>query len=223
MNRYPINNIYTCVQGEGAQTGVAMVLLRLHGCAVGCPWCDTKETWVFGWENERNAIEDVLGANGLYAWAESESIAEYIESNHPGPKWVLITGGEPSQYQLGALVEALKQKGYKTALETSGTEVGHMTAPIDWVCISPKIDMPGGKEFQPKVLIQAHEIKQVIGRQRDIDRLDQLLAEHEVNPEIVISLQPVSLSDKATQLCIETVQARGWRLSLQTHKLVGLP
>ena len=223
MITYPVNDIYTCVQGEGVQTGVAMVLLRLQGCAVGCPWCDTKETWDFATKNETSNIKDALGANPQYAYLSPEQIADYIVENHSGPKWVLITGGEPAQYQLRPLVDALQQKGLKTAVETSGTELGHLNANIDWVCVSPKLDMPGGKVVLPEALAIADEIKHVVGKQKDVAAFDQLLETVTLKQNVQLCLQPVSVSPKATQICLNVVQERGWRLSVQMHKFLELP
>ena len=220
--KYPVNDIYTCIQGEGVQSGVAMVLLRLHGCAVGCPWCDTKETWEFNRNLVQQNIADVLGANGCYTWSESQAIADYIKAEHPGPNWVLVTGGEPAQYDLRALVTALHANGYKVALETSGTENGHLGAPFDWVCVSPKMDMPGGKKVLDEVFPSADEIKQVVGKTADITQFDNLLNRVKLKPSATICLQPISQSQKATKLCIDTVQERGWRLSIQTHKYLGV-
>ena len=222
MSQYPVNDCYTCIQGEGVQTGVAMVLLRLHGCAVGCPWCDTKETWDFEPSNQTQTIAASLGANPRYVYLSAEEIVHHITTNHPGPQWVLITGGEPAIYDLKPLVSALHKQNYRVALETSGTEVGHLQANVDWICVSPKINMPGGKRIKPEAIATAHEIKHVIGRQADIEQLDTLLAQNTVSSTVQICLQPVSTSPKATKLCIETVQARGWRLSIQTHKLIGI-
>ena len=220
--RYPINDCYTCVQGEGVQTGVAMVLLRLHGCAVGCPWCDTKETWLMDPAHEVATLDEALGANPHYAYMTAADIANYIVVNHPGPKWVLVTGGEPAQYDLSPLVAALHEAEYRVAIETSGTEKGHLNAKFDWVCVSPKLNMPGGKTVHLETLTQADEIKHVVGRQVDIDNLDQLLVAAQPPTSTQICLQPVSTSPKATELCLETVMARGWRLSVQTHKYIGV-
>ena len=221
--RYPVNDCYVCVQGEGVQTGVAMVLLRLHGCDVGCPWCDTKHTWTFEAQNEVPTLDEALGENTRYVVESATQIADYLISKRHGPKWVLVTGGEPAQYPLKELVEALHAHGYKVALETSGTETGHLGAGFDWVCVSPKINMPGGKTIKPEALEIADEIKHVVGIQRDIDNLDELLSDIALKDSVQICLQPVSLSQKATQLCIETVQRRGWRLSVQMHKYINQP
>jgi 7-carboxy-7-deazaguanine synthase len=220
--RYPVNNIYTCVQGEGVQTGVAMVLLRLHGCEVGCPWCDTKETWAFDSALEAGGIEAALGANGRYSYQTAEQIANYIVAHHPGPKWILVTGGEPAQYDCRDLVEGLHSRDYKLALETSGTEMGHIGAGFDWVCVSPKLDMPGGKAVKTAAMSSADEIKHVVGKQSDIDKLDALLAANDLKPDVQLCLQPVNASEKATQLCLAVVQSRGWRLSVQMHKYIGV-
>lgn len=222
MTRYPVNDVYACVQGEGCQTGVAMILLRLHGCAVGCPWCDTKETWDILPELEQANLDDALGSNGRYATLTAPEITAYIQRNFSGPRWVLLTGGEPAQYDLPPLVMSLHEAGYQVALETSGTELGHRHAPLDWVCVSPKIEMPGGKNVLPEALTTADEIKHVVGKPQDIAQLDALLAGATLKPEVQICLQPVSTSPKATTLCTETVIQRGWRLSVQTHKYIGV-
>lgn len=219
---YPVNDVYACVQGEGCQTGIAMILLRLHGCAVGCPWCDTKETWDFLPTLEQKNLADALGSNGHYVNLSPSDIVAYMQENLPGPRWVLLTGGEPAQYDLSALVNALHEAGYQVALETSGTELGHIGAGVDWVCVSPKIGMPGGKRVLPEAVATADEIKHVVGKQADIDQLDALLAGVALQPQVQICLQPVSTSPKATDLCTETVIERGWRLSVQVHKYIGV-
>lgn len=219
---YPVNDCYVCVQGEGSLTGMAMVLLRLHGCDVGCPWCDTKETWAFESVLEQASLADALGTDGKFARLSADAILSHIQTHAAGPKWILITGGEPAQYDLKSLVTTLQVAGYKCAIETSGTEVGHMDAGIDWVCVSPKIDMPGGKEVLPETWETADEIKFVVGKQSDIDVLDSWLDRVTLKPTAEICLQPISVSEKATKICLDTVQARGWRLSIQTHKLIGV-
>jgi 7-carboxy-7-deazaguanine synthase len=216
---YRVNDIYPCIQGEGCQTGVAMVLLRLHGCAVGCPWCDTKETWIVEESQRVESINEALGTNARWISMSAGEIASYIPEHHPGPRWVLVTGGEPAEQDLKPLVNALHSAGYKVALETSGTALGHVNVRFDWICVSPKIGMPGGKQVLPEAVESADEIKYVVCTQKDINQLDTLLAEFNLHGA-EICLQPVSTSPKATQLCIDTVQRRGWRLSIQVHKYI---
>lgn len=220
---YLVNDLYPCLQGEGVQTGVPMFLLRLHGCPVGCPWCDTKETWHTEPQNRVDTMAEALGANPRYAVLTAEAIVAEVQALGAGPRWVLLTGGEPADQDLVPLVAALRNAGYNTAIETSGTALGHCGTGAEWVCVSPKIGMPGGRKIVGDALAQAHEIKHVVGKQDDIDTLDDLLSKHAalIRDDVIISLQPVSLSEKATELCVNTAMARGWRVSLQAHKYIG--
>lgn len=223
MTVYRVNDIYTTVQGEGCQTGTAMVLLRLQGCGVGCPWCDTKETWESNPKNARPSIAEAMGANVLYAVTEPRTIAQYIATQCAGPRWVLITGGEPAEQPLGPLVEELQDRGYRVAVETSGTAIGVIGAGADWVTVSPKINMPGKRRVLREVVEIADEIKFVVGKPADLETLDYMLLDMPTKPECQIVLQPLSQQMKATHLCLDTVIARGWRLSVQTHKYLNLP
>ncbi|VEN74253.1 7-carboxy-7-deazaguanine synthase [Candidatus Desulfarcum epimagneticum] len=218
--RYQINDIHPCVQGEGVHAGVPMVLIRLQGCGVGCPWCDSKETWGFS-EKNRVGLADALGTNPRWAGAGVGETLAFVRSRPPKIRWALITGGEPAGQDLAPLAKGLKEDGYRTAIETSGTARGHLGAGFDWICVSPKFDMPGGGEPLPECLESAHEIKHVAGKPADIDRLDRALDGLGLREGVVISLQPESLGRKATELCVKTVMERGWRLSLQTHKFIN--
>lgn len=218
---YPINDVYLSVQGEGVLTGVPMVILRLHGCAVGCPWCDTKETWDMEEEQHQDDLRDALGANAKWSRLSADAIAQYISKTHRAP-YVLLTGGEPAQYDLAPLVKTLQAQGYKVAIETSGTERGHIGAGFDHVCVSPKMDMPGGKLILPDALAVADEIKQVIALEKDVYRLEGLLSTVRLKKDTTICLQPVSQSKKATDICLRVCQERGWRLSLQMHKYLSI-
>lgn len=224
---YALNDIYPTVQGEGCLAGTAMVVVRLHGCGVGCPWCDTKETWTFGALDQVDTIGEALGQNQKWCLASAVSIASYCRVFCPGPRWILLTGGEPAEQDLAALVAALHASGYKVAIETSGTALGHVGAGCDWVCVSPKIGMPGGKTVDPAAVREAHELKQVVGKMDDVANLLGLLETlhtryHDTWRLPEICLQPVSCSEKATALCIAEVVKRGWRLSIQTHKILSL-
>lgn len=214
MVDYFVNNIYPCIQGEGVNTGVPMVMLRLQECDVGCPFCDTKETWEVDKQFKVNSIEKALGQNPKYAHVPDTVIAEYIKNNYPTFQWILISGGEPAQQFLWPLASALKP--YKIALETSGT--AKFSCDFDWVCVSPKFQkLP----IHLSVMNRADEIKAVIGKQKDLDKLDDLLKDCHLKPDCQICLQPISQSKKATELCIKTCQERGWRLSIQLHKYIG--
>lgn len=221
---YRVNDLYLSIQGEGVKTGVPMVLLRLQGCDVGCPWCDTKQTWAVDVNREVATLEEALLSPSAWARLSASQIVEAIARRWPLVRWVLVTGGEPADQYLRPLVQSLHEHGHKVALETSGTATGHLQAGFDWVCVSPKLNMPGGRPVLTEVVNEADEIKHVVGKPADIVALVELLDKANVDPEeTVICLQPVSLNDKATQLCIAAVQEHNWRLSLQTHKFIALP
>lgn len=197
-----------------------MALVRFQGCPVGCPFCDTKETWGMDYEGEEQTIFDALGTNEKFITLSPSELNKHIVDHYESFRWVLVTGGEPALHRLGPLVEALHDGGRQVAIETSGTEIGHVNAGFDWVCVSPKLYMPGKRKVLPPAIASADEIKFVVGRDRDIDMLDQLLTLTTQKATVQICLQPMSTDPKATALCIKTVQERGWRLSLQTHKFV---
>lgn len=216
----PINNIYSCIQGEGVNTGLPMVMLRLQGCEVGCPFCDTKETWESSSIFQLPTIQDALGQNPKWTMQNEQSIILYIQEHYPSFQWILVSGGEPAQYDLSTLVSLLHDHGYKVAIETSGTE--EIRGNFDWVCVSPKIDMPGKKAIQAQPILKADEIKMVIGKPSDFEKLDTLLRNFRTKPDCQICLQPMSQSPKATWLCIEECQKRGYRLSIQIHKYLNI-
>ena len=219
--KYLINTIYSCIQGEGVQAGIPMMLVRLQGCGVACPWCDTKETWEINSDYRVNTIFEAQQNPLSYVELHQSEIVKYIDDTFPAITWILLTGGEPAEQELKPLVDALHDAKFKVALETSGT--AYFEADLDWVCVSPKINMPGGKVVLSEVLQLADEIKMVIGKRKDIDLLDDLIFNNQLKSNVQILLQPVSQSEKATQLCLSTVMERNWRLSLQIHKYLSLP
>lgn len=218
---FTVNDVYTTIQGEGCLTGVPMVLVRLHGCPVGCPFCDTKETWDHDPENEVPELADALGTSPRYVRVDVLTLADYIAAQAGWIQWVLLTGGEPALQPLERLVPYLHGRRLKVAIETSGTARGHIDAGIDWVCVSPKVGMPGRRTIIPAAIAVADELKFVGGRDRDIDAVDDFLKTYPTKRGVTVCLQPVSQSPRATDLCMTTCLARGWRLSIQVHKYVG--
>ena len=134
---------------------------------------------------------------------------------------VVITGGEPCIHDLLPLTDLLEKNGFSCQIETSGTHEVRCT-PNTWVTVSPKLNMRGGYEVLSQALERANEIKHPVGRVRDIEALDELLATLTDDKPRVIALQPISQKDDATRLCIETCIARNWRLSMQTHKYLNI-
>lgn len=227
ITRYAVNTLYQSIQGEGTLTGTPMIVLRLQGCGVGCPWCDTKQTWDLAETHRVDTLPDAVATLDAWCWSTPDQIVDTLRGSFPSyvGAWVLLTGGEPANQDLVPLVTHLHRAGYRVSLETSGTALGHLGAMIDWVTVSPKLDMPGGLAVLPDAVRSASEIKWVVGRQRDIDRLLVFLLEYRLiqvgHP--VICLQPLSQSPAATRLCIDTCHRYGWRLSVQLHRYLDIP
>lgn len=217
----PVNEIFSTIQGEGSRVGMPSIFLRLQGCPIGCPWCDTKHTWDLDPAHSvaPAAIADKTRSAPTWAMMEVGQIIDEMTLKHT-PRHVVITGGEPAQYDLLPLTAALVNSGFTAQIETSGTYPLRCSAET-WVTVSPKIGMPGGYEVLQEALARADEIKMPVGKTDDMDKLVALLSHHWHRPGTPILLQPLSLSKKATDLCVAQAIANNWRVSLQVHAIAG--
>jgi 7-carboxy-7-deazaguanine synthase len=163
-----------------------------------------------------------LGPNQFWCEVETNELVHYIDSIRRGTNWVLVSGGEPALNNLSVLVTALHGHNYMVSIETSGTALGHIGAGFDWVTVSPKIDMPGGYQIKPRAFECANEVKYPVGKLDDLENLEDLIMRGVIREGTTICLQPLSLNPRATRLCEETARQRGWRLSVQVHKLLNL-
>lgn len=195
----PIMEYFLSVQGEGYHTGTASFFIRVGGCDVGCHWCDVKESW----DPELHPLQSVDEVVNL--------VPEHI-------KTVVITGGEPTLYNLDYLTERLKQKGKQIHLETSGT--GQPSGQFDWICLSPK------KNENPKMDFYqiADELKVIVFNKTDFDFAEQQAALLS-NNKTKLYLQPEwSQRQKMMPLIINYVEKHPkWKISLQTHKYLNIP
>lgn len=217
----PVNEIFETIQGEAHWTGTPAVFLRLQGCDVGCPWCDTKHTWAVDPAREV-AIDAMLAKEGdapTYARLDPGALVELIRGRFTA-RHIVITGGEPCVHDLSDFTLRLASHGLHVQVETSGTQPVRVD-PRTWVTVSPKIGMPGGFAVRRDALERANEIKHPVGKPADVERLAQLLAEHGVRPPLVW-LQPLSQSEKATEICMVAARDLDWRVSIQTHKFIGV-
>ena len=221
--KYPINEIFQTLQGEGVFTGVPAVFIRLQGCPVGCSWCDTKQTW----EKEQDK-QTTLGDIALktldsdtWAMADSDALIQLMKAKGFTAKHIVITEGEPCIYDLTPLTASLEQSGYQCQIETSGTYPIHCSEKT-WVTVSPKVGMKGGLEVLAQAVNRANEVKHPVAREKDIEALDAILALRTSDNLPIVALQPISQKVAATKLCIETCIQRNWRLSIQTHKYLNI-
>jgi 7-carboxy-7-deazaguanine synthase len=214
-----ISEIFQTIQGEGTHTGRPSVFVRLQGCPVGCPWCDTKYTWDSNIAEGANE-EDVFTRNeqsGGIMWNENKLIEE-IEKSYDA-RHIVLTGGEPCAQNIFAFCDIALQK-FSVQLETSGTFEINVPSGV-FVTVSPKIDMPGGRKVLIESINRADEVKYPVGKYKDIEALDALLAK--TPKQCNVWLQPLSQSPKSTSVCVDICTQRNWRLSVQSHKYIGLP
>ncbi|MBW3731665.1 7-carboxy-7-deazaguanine synthase QueE [Aeromonas dhakensis] len=220
---YPINEIFQTIQGEGVFTGLPAIFVRLQGCPVGCPWCDTRHTWVVDPAREVGVQAVLDCSNESDGWSKmstAQILASFQQLGYQA-RHVVITGGEPCLYDLQDLSAALIAAGYQVQIETSGTsEI--KTHEQTWVTVSPKINMKGGLPVLVSALERANEIKHPVATERHVEELDALLATARLRDDVVIALQPISQKPRATQLAMATCIARNWRLSIQTHKYLDI-
>jgi len=215
---YTVKELFPTLQGEGAHAGRAAVFCRFAGCNLWsgreedrstavCQFCDT----------------DFVGSDGLGGgkFETASALADAIESSWrstsagPQQRYVVFTGGEPLLQLDEELIAALHQKGFEVAIETNGTI--KVPKGIDWVCVSPK----AGAEL---IVLQADELKLVIP-QNDHRELEKLMARFEKMDYRNRFLQPMDGSNlkSNTELAVSLCQKRPlWRLSLQSHKLIGI-
>lgn len=197
--KYPVMERFLTVQGEGAFTGASAWFIRLGGCDVGCSWCDVKESW------------DVHSHPKLAA-------AELVEeAQRSGAPICVVTGGEPAMHDLEALTTGLQAAGMRTHIETSGTHP--LTGSWDWVTLSPK-------RFKPTLAgeyAHAHELKVVVVNRHDLAWAEEHA--QRVPAEASLYLQPEwDRRDRVLPYIMAHLKEQPrWRISLQTHKYIGLP
>ena len=196
--KYPLMEDFYTIQGEGYNTGKAAYFLRLAGCDVGCVWCDVKESWSA--ENH-----PLIGID--------EMLQRIKES---GADKVVVTGGEPAMYDLKPLTDALRENNLLCYIETSGAYA--LTGDWDWICVSPK----KFKAPLPEILLQANELKVIVYNKSDFD-WGEKKAEL-INENCLLYLQPeYSVNEKILPQIIDYVKTnKRWRISLQTHKYLGV-
>jgi 7-carboxy-7-deazaguanine synthase (Cx14CxxC type) len=207
---YAVKELFLTLQGEGGQAGRAAVFCRFAGCnlwsgreqdraTAACTFCDT----------------DFVGLDGPGGgrFADAEALARAAEAQWRGEdaRLVVFTGGEPLLQVDGALIDAFRARGFEIAVETNGT----LPAPegIDWVCVSPKA-------ANPVVQTRGQELK-LVYPQADAppERFEGLAFER-------FYLQPMDGPEREANTAAAVAYCLAhprWRLSVQTHKYLGLP
>lgn len=195
----PVVETFHSIQGEGAWTGANAFFIRLAGCDVGCPWCDTKHSWPM----DRHPVRPVR-----------ELVEAAIAAR---PFMVVITGGEPLTHDLGNLTTALKAAGLRVHLETSGAYP--LTGVFDWIALSPKRFKAPLEEIYEFV----DELKVVVGDPEDLDWAER--SARKVSDKAIKLLQPRWTAGEDTHArqsrVVDYVMSHpDWRVGLQTHKFL---
>ena len=195
----PVMESFTSIQGEGFHSGKAAHFIRLAGCDVGCVWCDVKESWSIE-KHQYKKVDDIV-----------------LNARKSKTKFVVITGGEPLMYNLTELTQKLKQYGFYIAIETSGAYL--LSGTIDWICVSPKKFKAPLKE----VLSLADELKVVVYNKSDFAWAEEHAAF--VSKKCKLFLQAEYGRRKETvKLILDYLNNYPtWSLSIQIHKILGLP
>ncbi|MBR1784486.1 MAG: 7-carboxy-7-deazaguanine synthase QueE [Bacteroidales bacterium] len=190
-----VNEIFCSLQGEGYHTGTPAVFIRLSGCNLHCPFCDTDHTA----HRDMSALQ----------------IAE--EATRHTPRIAIITGGEPSMQPLEELVDTLHNKGFRVHIETNGTLP--LPDSLDWVTLSPK-DLFLGPQASPTIGT-ADELKLLFDGVHEPHPYSHIATRHRFLQPVTTG-QPardITLAQQAAEYCI---QYPGWRLSLQTHRYINI-
>jgi 7-carboxy-7-deazaguanine synthase len=214
----PVVETFHSLQGEGLHAGRSAFFLRLAGCAVGCPWCDTKHSWPAA-AHPRRSLAELAG--------EARSAAAV------GAAFTVITGGEPLEHDLGPLCEALRPEitGLPLHLETSGAAPLALSGRFGWITLSPKRHRPPS----PELLAACDELKLVVHEPADLAFAETMAAQAMATGAAkagttgrpgaapALLLQPGWESDAGQELAVAFVRAHpAWRLSVQSHKWLGV-
>ena len=210
---YAVKEVFLTLQGEGAQAGRRAVFLRFAGCNLWtgreedratavCQFCDTDFVGMNGANGGRYEAH-ILAAMAQKLWGDS---AEY--------RYIVLTGGEPMLQVDDALIAALHAQDFEIAIESNGTIPVHPA--IDWVCISPK----AGSEVVQR---QGNELKLVWPQAgSDVESLEGWTFDHYLIQPMDSGSAEVNAANRQSAIALVSERPK-WRLSLQNHKLLGLP
>lgn len=194
---WKVNEIFHSLQGEGYNTGTASVFIRLSGCNLHCPFCDTRHE-----QGTMMSLPEII-----------EQVMQY-----PNAPLIVLTGGEPSLWIDEDFVNGLKaMTGKRIAIETNGTHP--LPHSIDWVTLSPKTGLASGDDL-PVVITRCDELK-VVYLGQDLAQYDNITASHRyLQPCWVDDEAQCRLNMQATVQAV--LDHPEWRLSLQTHRILDI-
>jgi 7-carboxy-7-deazaguanine synthase len=195
----PVMEDFYTIQGEGYNSGKPAYFVRVGGCDVGCHWCDVKESW----------------DASVHPLVKADDVVEKVLQSKA--KAVVITGGEPLQYNMDHLTSKFKEKNIGTFIETSGAYP--LSGNWDWICLSPKKTMHPLEEVYKK----ANELKVIVYNKHDLEWAQQ--EAQKVSKDCLLFLQPEwSKRSEMMPLIVDFVKEhQNWMVSLQSHKYMNIP
>lgn len=232
----PVVETFHSLQGEGLHAGRSAFFIRLAGCSVGCPWCDTRHSWELEGHPRRSL---------------AELAQELAEAAAAGAAFAVLTGGEPLEHDLGPLCEALAAAvpNLPLHLETSGAAPVALSGRFAWITLSPKRHRPPS----PELLAACDELKVVVHEPADLAFAEAMAAQalaaraalaagsplfpdraNDQSPQPMgggpasgagpaLLLQPGWNCRRGQELALAFVRSHpAWRLSLQSHKWLGV-
>lgn len=202
MSTLPVHETFHSWQGEGLHMGRSACFIRLFGCPLHCPWCDSAGTWHPDYIPQKiNRVE----CGDLATWALSIN-----------PEFVVITGGEPAIHDLTELTGLLRQQGLPVHIETSGAFP--LKGQFDWITVSPK----KAQQARTEVLVAANEQKWIIEKPEDLDYWFHELQPLPDGQTVWLHPEWSKRKDAAVlQAISEWIKSRGspFRAGWQLHKL----
>lgn len=215
LTRYVVNEHFKAFQGEGVHMGRPCLFVRLQGCDQQCWFCDSAGTWDGRWKSSHPKLASYEIRNLLL---------EKLDPNTTPDAFVVITGGEPTLYNLDPLVACLQDAGYKVHLETAGHHM--ISAAFDWVTVSPKM-------FANEPLVtsmnRADEFKIIVGEDTEYQAALEMAIKHRNNHDVPIWLHPEwtvrndsSILDRIIELIDQYSPFANVRAGWQLHKLYNV-
>jgi organic radical activating enzyme len=201
-----VQNIFATFQGEGPYTGWPAVFIRLGGCNLACSFCDTEfESF------EAMSVDKIISKINELSFKSKE-------------KLIVITGGEPFRQPIELLCDELIKNNYKIQIETNGTLFRSLNEEVDIIC-SPKNTGTGYHMIREDLLKRVNAFKFIISAHNDLYKNVGNVGQKQYNTPVYV--QPMDEQDeeknrKNTDLVIKLATENGYRISLQTHKILGV-
>ncbi len=198
ITELPIMETFYTVQGEGFYAGRPAFFIRVAGCDVGCVWCDVKDSWD---ANEHEVLQ------------VSNLVNQVQES---GTNFVVITGGEPAMYDLNYLTQELHKLNVEIAVETSGAY--ELKGEYDWICLSPK----KFKKPISSVIERANELKIIVFNKSDVKWAEEHAAQVSKDCKLYMQAEWEKKEEMYPLVLDYITRHPQWRISVQTHKYLGV-